>query len=142
MDLEYKSSVRFLEPDLVLMEFKDVGVPASTGNTFAPLPGSDLVNCLGNDDNCPVVDNQLVAIARDEVPVSCNPSIFANADPLGSVVSPEPSAPFDPCNQMGISSSHKLNWEQRDDIGCCQASAENVEPIEAFVQTPPNCQKL
>ncbi|GMH29521.1 hypothetical protein Nepgr_031364 [Nepenthes gracilis] len=112
---------------------KDVVVLASTGNTFAPLAGSDLVNCLGTDDNCPVVDNQVVATAREEVPVSCNPSILANVDPLGSVVSPEPSAPLDPCNQTDISSSHKLNWEERDDLGCCQASAWNVEPVEAFI---------
>ncbi|GMH02083.1 hypothetical protein Nepgr_003922 [Nepenthes gracilis] len=78
---------------------KDVGVLASTGNTFAPLAGSDIVNCLGTNDNCLVVDFQLAATARDEVPVLCSPSIVANADPLGSVVSPELSTPLDPCNQ-------------------------------------------
>ncbi|GMH25435.1 hypothetical protein Nepgr_027278 [Nepenthes gracilis] len=133
---------------------KDDGVTACNGNPFAPLVGCDPINCLVLDDKCPIVDNQMVAAARGEVPVSCNIPIAAS---LGSAVTLEPSVPLDPGDVVVqqaphkawkvdistvLSSSHKMNRVEREDMGCCQEPAKKVKPVSALVQTPSDCSSL
>ncbi|GMH02050.1 hypothetical protein Nepgr_003889 [Nepenthes gracilis] len=131
---------------------KDEGVTACNANSFAPLASCDPVIGMELDDKCPHVDDQMVAAATGEVPVSCNSPVAAS---LGSAVELEPSVPLDPRDAVVqqaptkagkadvstvLSSSHKMNLDEREDKGCCHdpfvKPARKVELVSALVQIP------
>ncbi|GMH22195.1 hypothetical protein Nepgr_024038 [Nepenthes gracilis] len=107
--------------------------------THLPPVGIDRIACTGIDVCYPKVVNQKVAAAQNDVHVPFIPSSCALANPLGLIVSPEPSAPLAPCMLKGIPSSHELEREKLDELGCCQASALFVEPIVVAAQNPSDC---